>query len=444
LTSKLVHPVLFSPLQSEFMEPLSETMDNQEQTPKRLKQGVLVLLLASFFLNAFPHVNAIKDIFFVLALIGFLVLVVKKRIRASLASPLSLPLVLLLVWAFITSVSAYEKGDSFDSLFSHLFKYLILLIVTANVIDNHTKIRWLIRSFIVSTLCFCIGAVVYYYGIQSNPWSARLGFSAAAHNIICFGANLAVIYSIYEFRVTNSPYVKPLAAASALVFIATTYLTQSRGGILALAASVICLFLMEKKIKILFPLLLIIGVGLMVSPIKDRFLDFQSFSNQHRIGATYYYLEVFKDHPVMGIGYAIDIFDNEMIYASAAYFERIPEVYRKDIYTGFPHSMFLSIGVRMGIVGVGLYLYLLAVFFYMGIKIALRGDDEPSRALAKTLVAAMVVFLVGGLFEPVFIHHLDTIFFSLLAMIAALWCSAFPDARFPGSGLRLTGRSQRP
>ena len=54
------------------------------------------------------------------------------------------------------------------------------------------------------------------------------------------------------------------------------------------------------------------------------------------------------------------------------------------------------------------------------------------------------LFLVGGLFEPVFIHHLDTIFFSLLAMIAALWCSAFPDARFPGSGLRLTGRSQRP
>jgi hypothetical protein len=81
-----VHPVLFSPLQSEFMEPLSETMDNQEQTPKRLKQGVLVLLLASFFLNAFPHVNAIKDIFFVLALIGFLVLVVKKGF-----APASLP-----------------------------------------------------------------------------------------------------------------------------------------------------------------------------------------------------------------------------------------------------------------------------------------------------------------------------------------------------------------
>lgn len=426
------------------MEPLPEKMDNQEHIWKRLKQGVLVLLLFSYFLNAFPHVNAVKDFAFVLAVIGFLALVVKKRIRTCLASPLSLPLLLLLVWAFITSVFAYKTSDSFDSLFSHLFKYLILLFVTANVIDNHAKIRWLTRIFIVSTLLFCIGAVVYYYGIQPNPWSARLGFGAAAHNIICFGANLAVIYSIYEFRVAQSFYIKPLVVVSALVFIATTYLTQSRGGILALAASGICLFLLEKKTKILFALLLIIGVGLMVSPIKDRFLDFKSISNQHRIGATYYYLEVFKDHPVMGIGYAIDIFDNENVYASDTYFKRIPEVYRKDIYTGFPHSMFLSIGVRMGVVGVGLYLYLLAVFFYMGIKIALRGDGDPSETLAATLVAAMVMFLVGGLFEPVFIHHLDTIFFSLLAMIAALWCAAFPNARFPGSGLGLAGRRRQP
>jgi O-antigen ligase len=428
-----------------FWESTIKTIHNHhERLWKHLHQGVVGLLLLSFFLNAFPHVNAIKDVAFYLSVLGFFLLVSQKRLRADLISPMSLPLVLLLIWAIITTATAYEINESLDSLQSHLLRYLLLLVVAANLLNSPDKIIWLTRTFILSTLLFCVGAVIYFYGIHSNPWSTRLGFNSTAHNIICFGANLAVIYSIHAFKTTEKNSFKLLLVVSALVFVATTFLTQSRGGILSLAASGFCLFLFEKKMKMLLPLMLILGAGLMVSPIKDRFLDIKSFSNTHRMGATYYYLEVFKDHPVMGIGYAIDIFDNEKVYASDTYFNRIPPIFRNDIFTVLPHSMFLSILVRTGAVGCGLYIYLLGVYFYMGVNIALRGDDEPSRALAKTLVAAMVVFLVGGLFEPVFIHHLDTIFFSLLAMTAALWCSAFPDARFPGSGLRLTGRSQRP
>ncbi|BBO72560.1 hypothetical protein DSCA_64900 [Desulfosarcina alkanivorans] len=299
-------------------------------------------------------------------------------------------------------------------------------------------IEWFIRTAIVSILIFCAGAIVYFYVIQANNWSTRLGFDSAAHNIICFGANIAVVFSIYEFRNTKNKYLKSLIATAILICITTTFLTQSRGGILALVASVFCLFLLEKNLKIILPVLLIITIGLLGSPVKERFFKEKSVSNQHRLGAILYYIEVIKDHPVKGTGYAIDIFDNEKVYANERYFNRIPKIYRKDIYVIFPHNMFLSIGVRMGLVGIGLYLYLLSAYFFMGIKTSVRGVSVSSKALARTMMASMVVFLVGGMFEPVFIHQLDMIFFSLLAMTTVLW-----KVSFTGTGRRDFGLGRR-
>ncbi|WP_155320242.1 O-antigen ligase family protein [Desulfosarcina alkanivorans] len=399
---------------------------------------IAVIFLSSFFLNAFPHVNSIKDILFYIAFIVFIVLAAKKKIAIDVASPLTLPILLILVWAVLTSVFAYKIGDSFDSLFSHLVKYIFLWVLVTNVFGDEAMIEWFIRTAIVSILIFCAGAIVYFYVIQANNWSTRLGFDSAAHNIICFGANIAVVFSIYEFRNTKNKYLKSLIATAILICITTTFLTQSRGGILALVASVFCLFLLEKNLKIILPVLLIITIGLLGSPVKERFFKEKSVSNQHRLGAILYYIEVIKDHPVKGTGYAIDIFDNEKVYANERYFNRIPKIYRKDIYVIFPHNMFLSIGVRMGLVGIGLYLYLLSAYFFMGIKTSVRGVSVSSKALARTMMASMVVFLVGGMFEPVFIHQLDMIFFSLLAMTTVLW-----KVSFTGTGRRDFGLGRR-
>ena len=229
--------------------------------------------------------------------------------------------------------------------------------------------------------------------------------------------------------------MKLLFLAAIAVFIATTLLTQSRGGILALSISVMSFFLLEKKFKVLVPFFLILFIGLMALPAKERFLTQQLNSNTHRMGAVYYYLEVVKDHPLMGIGFAIDIFDNEQIFANEKYFQRIPEKFREDHFTVLPHSMPLSILVRTGIVGLIIYLYLLSSFFYMGLKNTTRRGREGAAGLINSVLAAMVMFLVGGLFEPVFIHQLDVIFFSLLAMNAVLWKISFAGSSARGLGL---------
>ena len=387
-------------------------------SPKAL---VAVLFLSSFFFNSFPHVNSIKDILFYIAVFTFIIFIQREKIELDIVSPLTPPIVLIILWSFITSITAYDVRNSFESLFSHLIKYIVLIVVVSNVFSSKRAIEWLIRVAVISTLIFSLGAIILFYVIPSGNWSTRLGFDSFAHNIICFSTNIAAVYSFYEFRSNNKSYRRWLIGSAMTVFVSTTLLTQSRGGLIALGAAFFFFFLFEKKIKVLLLIVLIIGGGLMISPVKDRFIEKNSVSNQNRLGALLYYVEVFKDHYFKGIGYAIDISKNEKIYANEAYFSKIPEVYRKPLYVISPHSMFLSISVRMGIVGLGLYIYLLLMFFYMDIKISVRGSCERIRNLARTIGAAMIIFLIGGIFEPVFIHQLDMIFFSIIAMNIAMW-----------------------
>ena len=400
-------------------------MNSKHSSWEKFQKSIKILLLLSLFLNAFPHVNSIRDIAFYSALCGFLIFSYKKKIKLRYISPILVPIILLFVWATVTTVTAYEVGDSFDSLFSHLIRYVILLFVTVNILDCPRKMEWLLGTFILSTLIFCFGAIVYFYFFKSNPWSVRLGFPSMAHNIICFGPNLSAIFAFYFLRSTDRKAIKILMLGSILIFIASTYLTQSRGGILSLACSFGFILFLEKRYNQILIFLLVISVLMMVSPVKKRFLTQQFASNTHRIGTIHYYLEVFKDHPLMGIGFAIDTFKNEKIYANKNYFDRIPERYRKDLYTTLPHSMFLSVLVRMGLVGFAIYLYILGVYFYMGIKVYIHENRYKKFSVA--LMGGMIVFLVGGMFEPVFIHYLDTIFFALLAMNIVLWWSS-PNA----------------
>jgi O-antigen ligase len=397
-------------------------MDNKYLFEEKFQALIVALLLLSFFLNAFPHVNTIRDTSFYLALCGFLIFSFKNKIKICFISPLLAPMVLLVAWAALTTLTAYEVGDSLDSYFSHLIKYLILMLVTVNILDTPRKIEWLFATFVLSTMIFCVGAVIYFYIFQPNPWSTRIGFPSMAHNIICFGANLAAIFAFFILRSTPLKWLKIFMFSCLFVFIAQTFLTQSRGGVLALTFSFVFIFLLEKKYHQILIFLIAVFILLTASPVKERFLAHESASNTHRLGTIHYYIEVFKDHPIMGIGFAIDTFKNEKIYANKDYFERIPEKYRNDIFTTLPHSMFLSIIVRMGVVGLAIYLYILSVYFYMGIKVYL--NENRHKHYAVVLMGSMVMFLIGGMFEPVFIHYLDTIFFSLLAMNVVLWWSS--------------------
>jgi O-antigen ligase len=77
--------------------------------------------------------------------------------------------------------------------------------------------------------------------------------------------------------------------------------------------------------------------------------------------------------------------------------------------------------VRLGIVGLALYLYALYWAFRMITALIKDARDDEGRRWGITFLAALVAFLIQGMFENVHSGPPAVVFYTLLAMITIFW-----------------------
>jgi O-antigen ligase len=158
----------------------------------------------------------------------------------------------------------------------------------------------------------------------------------------------------------------------------------------------------------------------LISPVKDRFTNYNDY--HVRLGLAHYSFEMIKDYPIIGSGFSIDTFKDPKFFNPEEYMARIPEKYRKQPHGFFwPHNMLLSIGIRVGLVGLALFLYILFVPAKMCWRLIRFGKDESIRSWGFCVSSIFIMFSAKGLFDPIFTHFADTIFYTILAMITILW-----------------------
>ena len=87
----------------------------------------------------------------------------------------------------------------------------------------------------------------------------------------------------------------------------------------------------------------------------------------------------------------------------------------------YPHNMLLSIAVRLGLVGLVLFLYIIFVFGKMCLKSIKEGKDAFIKSWGYCIGSAFVGFFIIGIFEPCFSHLQETVLFTIFSMIAILW-----------------------
>jgi len=82
----------------------------------------------------------------------------------------------------------------------------------------------------------------------------------------------------------------------------------------------------------------------------------------------------------------------------------------------------LDMMLRVGIIGLILFLCIIFAFIKMGWKIIRHSRDPAYRELAIYLNIAFLSYFLIGLFEPVFLFSASAIiFYVLLAMMTILW-----------------------
>jgi len=386
-----------------------------------LFNSIPVLMGGFIFLNPFPHTTTIKEIIFYPTVFFVFVLLLFKKIDFSFKTPLSIPFSFFILWAFFSIFFALDKGNSFHDFFAHLIKYILFYYILINFFDSKKRLVALSWTIIISATIFSLGILFYWYIILGNPLSSRLGltFKNAATTINGFITLYGLILSLHHFQIEKILYRRMILIISIISLFAASFLAQSRSTLIAMCLVIIVLYFKQKKKLILFFTVALIFIATM--PIKNRLLKPGPYYDD-RIGLIYYSLEIIKDYPIIGTGFAIDTFRDAERINPQTYMARIPERYRKPPYPYlWPHNMFLSLGVQLGFVGIVLFLWILFVAANMAWKLISSGKDDFIKNWGISGLALLVMFIVKGLFDPIFTHFVDVIFYTILSMITIAW-----------------------
>ena len=435
---------------------------NKTSFSRVLNLGAFCLMGIFIFFYPFPHTTSIQEISFYLSILLVVMGIVSKKTPFSFKSPLSLPLVLFTLWAGLGLFFALDQENSLHDFYSHLLKYLMLYYLLINVFNSKKRLAWLSWIIIISATLFCVGALGYeYLVLGENQESARFGvrFVQNPTNLMGVITLFAAILSVRHLsEKTRSWRRRGFLVFCLPTLLAVTVLTMSRSNFVAMGVVAVILLSRYKKLLLTFIFLFVICIFL--SPIKDRFVlsEKSDISDKasilHRVSLAYISYEIIKDYPLMGTGFGIGTFQNREAIDPKAYNARIPKKFRMDewgpkaidlkAYERIPkklrveewtpketdvveylfkrpHNMFLNLGVRVGLVGLFLFLYLLFVAGKMCWKIVRHGKNDFLKEWGHCVTAALVMFLVKGCLDPIFTRLTEVALFTIFGMITIVW-----------------------
>lgn len=410
-----------------------------------LTSCVIILIIGFLFLNPFPHITALKEIFFYTA-VGFVFLATSLRLsRFSFDTPLTPAFACILLWSCVSILHAVNKPNTISDIYAHLIKYYAVYFIVVNYFDSRAKQNALFWSLIASIACFCIWGGLYYYIFLGFSLSKQLGvgvFKEIPTNIIGIVTVFGILLSLGKLQEEKTKRVKIVLIAMIVVMTVTTLLTQTRATMLAMFFALLILSFRHRKILI-FVIAVIVLITIL--PVKSRLAPsavMKKIASDDRIRIAYTFIEVVKDFPLQGIGFGLQSYADEAFMK--VYHERVDPNRRTAFIYAAPHNFVVDILVRLGIIGLALYLYLLYRAFGMIIVIIKDNRNDERRGWGFIFFAALVAFLIQGMFENVHSGPPAIVFYVQLAMITILWneaCEALPAPA--GNRFDAAGRATR-
>jgi O-antigen ligase len=380
-------------------------------------------LIAGFiFLNPFPHVTALKEISFYVAVGLMCGSIALKRTSFLFTAPLTVPFLLIFLWSSIGLFFAVDKANTLHDLYAHFIKYVAMYYLIVNIFDSRVRLNALAWTIILSTASFCIWSVSYFYLFLGHPIGHQLGvevFKEIPTNIIGIVTVFGILLSLQMLSLESRTQHKIAIIFMLALMVLATLLTQTRSTFLALFCVLVILSLRNRRM-----LIFIIAIVLLISilPIKNRLTPsaiLDKLGRDPRINISYTYIEVIKEFPVHGIGFGLQSYAGENFLKK--YHERVDPTKRTAMIITAPHNFFIDILVRLGIIGLALYLYALYKAVMMVVKRAMDKEDRYFRNWGLTLFCALVAFLIQGMFENVHSGPAAIMFYVQLAMITILW-----------------------
>ena len=276
---------------------------------------------------------------------------------------------------------------------------------------------------------FGIYGILQYQGIDFSFWRGNVARQAVAGlfgNVNYFAEYLIAILplAVSLFLVTSVKLKKILLLVGILAMGGSLMLTFTRGSYLGFGVSLIFMFLLfiicrgkafikeNKKIFILILTAIILisflfiipnpldKPGTYISKIKAR-TSIASigkvFSFGRRMAIWKFTIMMIKDHPLRGSG--IGTFKYNSLRYQAEFFSQGDNrsLYPYGIANN-THNEYLQLWAELGIVGLGIFLWIVIGYFYYGFKFLKKTKDNYKQGIIIGLMGAVMAVLVDGVF----------------------------------------------
>ncbi|HDK26510.1 MAG TPA: tetratricopeptide repeat protein, partial [Candidatus Atribacteria bacterium] len=307
-----------------------------------------------------------------------------------------------------------------------------LYFVVINNINDERQINRILNVVIVIGSLFGIYGILQYQGIDLSFWKGNVGRQAVFGlfgNVNYFAEYLIAILplAVSLFLVTpfkSNKFRKLLLFIGILAMGGTLLLTFTRGSYLGLGVSLIFMFslfltckgesfIKENKRIFIFILLIIILAGLLftipnplskegtyISKIKARvsIASIQKeFTSGRRMAIWKFTSMMIKDRPLLGSG--IGTFKYNSLRYQAEFFSQ------GDNRSLYPygiaheaHNEYLHFWAELGIIGLGIFLWMVIAYFYYGLKFLKKIKNNYSQGMLIGMMGIVMVVLVDGIF----------------------------------------------
>jgi putative inorganic carbon (HCO3(-)) transporter len=358
-------------------------------------------------------------------IISFLTKKILKKEQIFTRTAINVPLLLLFL---ITCLSIFNSINYADSLKGGIFKlmryaFIFLIIVEELKDERHIK-----------RIIFAMGAGIIVAS-SDGIWQVLTGrdfirgyvpvvniglvrATASFKDSNVFGVYLSAIaplifgLALYYFK-NKKKIVIFLVSFIALVGILLTY---SRPTLLAIYIALFFLGIVRKdRVLIGFLIILtLISPFILPKSVKEwakevQYNPLRFMCNDDRIAVYRNSLNMIKDHPFVGLG-ANTYMKNYKKY-------RGPVEYRNIVTKDYmyAHNNFLHMAAEIGLIGLGIFIWLLYKLFRECKNIYKRLDNHYLKIVLLSLTACLIAFPVNGLMESSLYYSRVAIIFWYLA-----------------------------
>jgi polysaccharide biosynthesis protein PslJ len=400
---------------------------------------------AALLFGALPFSIGVTPTFLELALLALLTVTLLRTLAVPelelRLSPLGGPLIAwigLTVFALVLGAGGLPDNLTLHNYFKFLLGVLLFFAIL-NVVRNRGELRQAMRWLILSGAAAAVvgiglwaindgtalrlltalgrigyptsGRVLRYVEDDPGGVERAIGTSVDPNS---FGGALALICALTAAQLWAQRPVLPrwtMAGMAGLMALGV-FLTQSRAALGGLVLATI--FLAVVRERRLWYVIGAAGVAGMVAVfgfgVGDAFVEriaegiqFRDQANQMRLAEYRNAIEIIRRYPVFGVG-----------------FGAAPEL---GLVTGVS-SIYLAMGQRIGLVGLGLFVLIMGLFFAFTLRALRNADDERASLLLGTqagVVAALAVGLLDHYFFNIEFSHMAALLWGVigLGMVAA-------------------------